>query len=417
MSLPFVQLCSILMLCATTIFAPHLHDLNSLLYVFFASGLASGLFCGSAISRILTLYGNESAPMLQLLDCTYGFGSILGPFISRFFLIDITIHMLNHGSSAHGAVMHSHGENVTNLILLFVHPHTNETLSKEDLKIIYPYSILTVYSAICAIALIVLYIVKKEDEIHKSRLHSEESKCESTTNSMATLPSTDSDKEIIQNEKAPNKSWAYTFKTSTIILIAALCYALANGTGMVEQSFITKYVTISHFNLTAAQGATIESSSWVTNVIFGAGCIVIINKFGLEITLTVCAVITAFSQVFMLSLFGTGMEWVLWITVNLVSMGTTPLFGTLIAYLETKFPVSSRAAAFYLILNCMGNVTWPIVVSTFIDAWPDVYVYAMAMTALSSSTLAIVVLILAKVFFPSPKSASEIEKEEEEQPA
>lgn len=417
MSLPFVQIFSVTTLCITSLFAPHLHDLHILLYTFFTSGFASGLFCGSAISRMLQMWGNESAPILQLLDCTYGIGSIIGPFISRFFLLELTTHILNHGSSVHTSHFHTHGhsENSTNVIMLFLHPHTNETLTRDDLRIVYPYSLLSTYSGICAIALITLYIIQRKDEIHKSRLTNDDSRCESTTNSMVTLPSSEGrdDCESTKASKWPSKELITQAKTTSVVIVASLTYALANGTGMIEQSFITKYVTISNFKLTAAQGATIESSSWVTNVIFGAGSIIVINRFGLEVTLMICAAITASSQIFFMSLLHTGAEWVLWTTVNLVSLGTTPLFGILVAYMESKFPVSSRAAAFYLILNCLGNVTWPIIVSSHIDRWPNIYVYSMATTALTSASLAFVVIILSRIFFPAAKSTYK-EKEPEE---
>lgn len=415
MSLPMLQVTAITMLCVTTLFTPHLHDLNTLLYVFFTSGLASGFFAASAISRVLEMWGNESAPLLQLLDCMYGIGSILGPFISRFFLIEITTHVLNHGSSAHSSSYHNHQNETTNQILLFVHPHTNETLTPDDLLIVYPYSLLSTYSAICATILFILFIIQRKDEIHRSRLLSiSTGKLQSARNSIATLAPADSIGDLnsvcdVCDDKSSDKSsLCLTLKTSIVILIASLTYALAIGTGMIEQSFITKFVTISNYNLTASQGATIESSSWVTNVAFGAGSIVLINKLGLEVTLIVCAAITALSQVFMLSMTHTGAEWVLWTSVNLVSLGVSPLFGTLVAYMETKFTVTPRAAAFYMILNCIGNVVWPLMVSSYIDEYPYIYIYSMSVTALTSSVLAILVIILCRLFFPtaSPSPAS-----------
>lgn len=202
--------------------------------------------------------------------------------------------------------------------------------------------------------------------------------------------------------------YKFTCRRLSIVICAAFTYAFANGMGMIEQSFLTKYVTISKFSLTSAKGASIEGSSWITHVVCGFLSIFVIQKIGLKRILIVSAVFIAAAHGLLITTFHTGQEWILWAVVNIMAIGTTSVFGVLVAYMETKFRVSPREASIYLIPNCLGNIIWPTFIGAFIDDMPDVFVLSMAFCGFMAVLLVSFVIFFAEKFYPKCRTISQI---------
>lgn len=210
------------------------------------------------------------------------------------------------------------------------------------------------------------------------------------------------------NKSSDSRSHPFNCRRFSIVICAAFTYAFANGMGMIEQSFLTKYVTISRFGLTSARGASIEGSSWITHVVCGILSMFIIPKLGLKRVLIVSAIFIFIAHGLLVTTFHIGQEWVLWATVNIMAVGSTSVFGALVAYMETKFRVSPREASIYLVPNCIGNIVWPTFVGALIDPLPDVFIMSLAFCGFMAVLLTSVVIFLAEKFYPKSTKVSQV---------
>lgn len=174
----------------------------------------------------------------------------------------------------------------------------------------------------------------------------------------------------------------------SIIIITSLIYAFVNGMGMIEAGFLTSYVHESHFKLDMKVGATMESSSWITHIVSGIISIYVVKKFGLKLNLIIGVSVVLISNIFLVIMTKVGSsEWIMWVGVTGISIGGCSFFSSLVSFMESIFPVSSRVASLYLVPNCISNIIWPQIVGHLIEVEPQVFIYSMAFCAIASALL------------------------------
>ena len=144
---------------------------------------------------------------LQMIDFLYGVGSVLGPAIAKPFLIEENRFDLNG---------------------------TKIAVVKEELELMYPYSIIAVYCAIVCILSLVAYLYKRVDEAHPSR------QCDDSTS-------------VEDKVKSVPKY--------TVIILTALIYFFTNGMSMVIEDFIASYMVHSEHAASKATGALMVMTS------------------------------------------------------------------------------------------------------------------------------------------------------------
>ena len=519
---------------------PHQRNIYSLAFCFFINGLACGVIETASISRILRLWGKKSGVLLQVLDCMYGVGAVIGPFSSQPFLIEMNIQeiddsFINPFTTAQPGSLATRPQS-NDKRLIFTFDNSNHTVTADDLKLVYPYSIVSSYAAVVLITSLVMFCIESQDLIHPSReekdhcskppqmltsyiqrddgictsdqlansldqekpsshipmqpldtshpmdnksqsiacsassLSSEsvkgshssygsiagletpnqeplnvndlskqenndkyrvcslesfdkvnnnslqtdnrESDCtchkpvdqieSSTTNTLDNKSSSlnTSEKKDAEASSSSSSSSKFNKHRFSIVICAAFAYAFTNGMGTVEQAFLVKYVTLSKFSMTSARAAAIEGSSWITHVVCGVFSIFMIQKIGLKRTLIFSAFFIGLAHALLLTTFHTGQEWVLWAVVNIMSVGSTAVFGSLVAYMECKFSVTQRESSVYLIPNSLGNMIWPALIGASIDRFPDVFIVSMVFCGFLAVILISSVIFFAEKFYP-----------------
>ena len=174
----------------------------------------------------------------------------------------------------------------------------------------------------------------------------------------------------------------------SIIIITSLIYAFVNGMGMIEAGFLTSYVHESHFKLDMKVGATMESSSWITHIVSGIISIYVVKKFGLKLNLIIGVSVVLISNIFLVIMTKvSSSEWIMWVGITGISIGGCSFFSSLVSFMESIFPVSSRVASLYLVPNCLSNIIWPQIVGHLIEVEPQVFIYSMAFCAIASALL------------------------------
>ena len=509
-----VYLICLLVTSISLAIAPHLNSILWLSFALFMNGLASGAINSASISRILYLWGHECSSFLQILDFMYGVGSIVGPLAASPFLVeipdlqmDMELYPEEFNISTPATITNNSGtKNSTENSVHFV--------TAKDMKLVYPYSMVSGFMAITFFICALLFLVEPNDVPHSSRVEDNpdlianqdmngqlklgQQKIQATSNHdvclgrSSSLPSLqldlvestrdnkednatprkldcglqfhdnfrmkgDDDKGMnvdskrrkviewsalsqetkprtktigssreLRNQKSPlakmasfpimgdrrnrrstTPSVSYTIKKvaiskylkGTIILVTSLIYAFVNGMGMIEAGYLTSYVHESHFKLEMREGARMESSSWITHIISGIISIYVVKKIGLKWNLIIGVSMVVLSNVFMVIMSEiSSSEYVMWIGITGISIGGCSFFSSLVSFMESIFPVSSRVASLYLVPNCLSNIIWPQIVGHLIETEPQVFIYSMAFCAIVSGILLTILLIVTKRF-------------------
>jgi hypothetical protein len=264
----------------------------------------------------------------------------------------------------------------------------NSTLasySKEDMKIVYPYSIIGVVSCMIFIVSLITCFEETIDDAHHSRERG---------NSL-------SGRDVIKHV-SDSRSSMTGIKTLTMILLASLTYAFTNGMLNIESIFWTKYVTESKFKLSSSTGSSMLGVSWFVHVLSVALFGGVIKIIGIESSLFLGVTLILVSNALLVvstTILHCYNAVILWAAVLAMSVGGSTFFGPLLAFMEKHFPVSVQFSSFYLIPNCIGNVAWPIIVGNFFDSVPDFVIYSMAFCAVVSTVLVSLVVLSARKMF------------------
>ena len=176
---------------------------------------------------------------------------------------------------------------------------------------------------------------------------------------------------------------------------------------MIEQNFLTKYVTIGPFHLTAVTGASMTGSSWIIHTICGILFVFLIKKLGIAVNLLFGAFLIFLSAnvlCFASFFFPTAVS--LWAVVAGIAIGGTTFFSCLVAFMESKFPVTPRMTSLYLITNCVCNVMWPALVGQFIEDRPYVFVLVIYVCSTVSLITVVALIFMVNVWFNGKKSES-----------
>lgn len=73
---------------------------------------------------------------------------------------------------------------------------------------------------------------------------------------------------------------------------------------------------------------------------------------------------------------------------------------------ENYFPVTSKIAAAFTAIGCLGQLVFAVIVGNYIDSYPSVFVWVTLWCSLSSCVLFLVVSHLCKHWLKSKKNQS-----------
>lgn len=149
-------------------------------------------------------------------------------------------------------------------------------------------------------------------------------------------------------------------------------------------------------------------SSWIIHTICGILFVFLIKKLGIAVNLLIGAFLIFLSaNLLSFSSFFFPTPLSLWLIVAGFAIGGTTFFSCLVAFMESKFPVSPRMTSLYLITNCVCNVIWPALVGQFIEERPFVFVLVIYVCSTVSLVAVISLVFMVNVWFNGKKSAED----------
>lgn len=337
---------------------PHISDLWTFLVVFSLNGALMGFFEVGANMFIFHLWGRESGPFIQTIYLNFGIGSLLIPIIAKPFLV----------SSDAFSTDFEFGGNETYFLNSSVSRKELLEPSPSDLALIYPYSIVAGWLAMCGILVFVIYFMYPRSPIHPSRMtFSKDSNKQDET-------AVDVVNEIIKRNN--DRIWAKFLVVTCTCLLGHIYYGLVISLG----SFITTYVVeVRSLPLLSElerkqTGATMTSLFWATFTFFRLLTIFYIDYVGSMVTIFANLVICFVSCIILIPFAASNLI-CLWAGVGVIGAGLSSIWACLFTLLEDYFPVTSQIGSMLIVCGVLGEFTFPMIISQLIVADPAVLMW------------------------------------------
>ena len=303
---------------------------------------------------IIDIWGKESPTFLQALDFFFGLGAFIAPLIATPFLLPKV----------------DEDEQINETLTSLNEISTNHTLYKpEDVKLIYPYGIIAIFSVITASIFLALFIKYRETASHPSRIEAEEL--------LASEPSPASNKLRI-----------------LIIILMAIFMFFYLGLEITFGSFLTTYAVNSSMKLPKVTGALMTSLFWGTFTFFKIFAIVAIDYTGAELNLMFQISLILISNIFLLC-WGNSVTWGLWTGTALLGLGASSVFASVFAFIEQYFPVTSITTSIFCISAYTGEFVFPTIMSGYLETYPQIFLWT---TLVCSVMIALLLAISSFIF-------------------
>lgn len=357
------------------------------------------------------LWGKENPPFMQVLHFAYGIGAFISPFIAEPFLLPIAEELIvnepNPMDFEYSTSALSNDTtlwNKSNRLFLTLKNDfgsassahlaqssvwTNQTLpthtfGRQDLLIQWAYAFVSVYNAIIFVVFVVVYLGKRSNKAHPSRLaaiqsQAEASYCESTGQLKSSLP---------------NCSLAFPAKSRILVIIMSTLFMhVYCGLEISFGSLLATFAVKSSLQMNKSLSSFITSLYWGTFTFFRILTMFAITYFKPRTLLLINIAIIMSSNAFLLP-FGDTHLWALWTGVALMGLGCSSVFATMIGYVEQMFPVTNRITSGFMIFACIGEFIIPYIVGKFIETNPRVYLYVIFLYSIASVMFLFAIILI-----------------------
>lgn len=302
-----------------TIAIPMSQTLEQLFVAFFVYGFCFGFFETGCNLYTLRLWDESASPFLQALQFMYGVGSLVAPVVARPFL------------STYGEF----GEQDSDL--------------KAGNQLIFPYGSLAALICFNAISCFCLWVfIPIDGDDTASAIINSEAESE--------------------NGCKPTQSSATKWKHLTAGLVFLLMH-IYFGNEVAFGSFIMTFAVTSDLHSSKATGALLTTTFWATFTAARFVAIVIAHFLGNEMTIAISLLIALASNIVLLA-GGEMSEEILFFGVGMMGVAICAVFGCVYAFMNEKKMLSSFVASGITISAVLGEVTFPAIVSIFIESHP-----------------------------------------------
>lgn len=385
-----VQLATSISLAGTALLVasiPFYQNIYFLIAAFFVIGIMTGFIDSCVNVFLIHVWGKENPPFMQALHFCFGIGALLAPLIASPFLLDGSGDeveggriSLSHASltsleSAFGStVFDSSNMNLTdieneNTTLAFSVQEVTRGHRPEDVKLIYPYSVIAVFYLCVSALFLVLWRMSPQTPQHPSR-------------DMVSLPPSKepihveggNEKAILSKEESERALKKYRI---LVIFLVTLFMHLYCGIENTFGSFISPFAVKCDLHLSQQTGALISSIFWVSFTFFRLTTVFYIDFVGAEKNIMANLALALVANVVMVP-FGNKSEWALWTGSSLMGLGLSSIYASVLGFLEDYFQVTSQVAVAFIISACLGHLTVPAIISPFIESYPQIFIIMSA---------------------------------------
>ena len=328
-------------------------DYNILLSAFGLNGVCIGFVDGILNFIFLLLWGREAMPFMQLGYFMMGCGMIASPMLSKLFLSVPVTDIMEDGLE----VVHMSETHVSRLYLL-----------------------VALFQLLNALLVLGVWFAYPETTDHPSRATNEQQPLVTAVGRMA---KSDSDKRV----------WRIL-----VIVLHLICVHVYYGIEVAFGSYLTTFAVESELHLSKEQGTRLTTLFWSMFTLFKAVAILYIPFVGNACNILLGLAVMLAANGFLLP-FGQSNVTLLWIGVAVIGAGLSSIYACMLRYLEDFVPISGVLGAMTCVSVVMGEFTFPVLISFFIESHPTVLLWAVLFSSLVMATLfpAIMLICLSRL--------------------
>ncbi|RWS30372.1 Sodium-dependent glucose transporter 1-like protein [Leptotrombidium deliense] len=190
----------------------------------------------------------------------------------------------------------------------------------SDLKIPYAYSIVSVYTFLVFIALLLVYVKKRDNKPHPSRRP--------------------------DSSQRPDSEIS-TFTYVSIVAVTSTFMLIYCGLELVFGTLLLTYAVKCDLRLSKSMAAFLTSAYWGGYTFFRLFVVLIVEKVGCQKLLIFDLAVIMLSNVILMP-FGNTYLWGLWTGVILVGIGTSSVFGAVFGFLEDFVTVTGKMTSTFM---------------------------------------------------------------------
>ena len=335
------------------------------MFLFVLNGASLGFIEAGSNVYILHLWGKEVSPFMQSLHFMFGFGGLIAPAIARPFLIP-------------------RPENETE--------SSNHEFHPEDVRLTVPYFVIAGYLLINSIGMFGLWRYEPNIPPHPSAEQNQE----------ASLRAGQS--RSVQSAKS------YLMWKNIVIVLTLFFMHIYLGLEIGFGSFLVAFVANPKSKLKLEQpkqtGALMTTLYWLTFTVSRIVTIVTVDKLGnAKIIFGCLAIILASNGI--LFPFGDTNETCLWVGVAIIGIGMSSVWGCVFGMLFQYFHVTSMIGSLIVVCAVLGEFTFPVLISNYIDNEPRILLWIVLGCSVVSSILFIFMFLICHYKLrPMPATAT-----------
>lgn len=359
--------------CLLTFLVPFARTLLFLLALFAVNGICLGFFEAGASVFMLQLWGKEASNFIQVLQLMYGAGSLIAPLIAEPFLVAVDREAAN--------------ANRTDVEIF--HP--------ERTALIYPFSMLAGFMAFNAVLALVIWIAHPDTPDHPSR--------DQDTCSVSTEQSDDMEElekrtcEVSVGIEGPESIAAKTDHTNKWKILTILCVVVFMhvyfGLQVSFGSYLMTFAVHCDLKLSKSTGAYLTSLYWTMFSVTKLAAIFFVRRIGHEMSILMSLAVMVMGAALLLPM-GSRDAGFLWTGVALEGIGISSIFGCVFGFMEDYFPVTDLIPSFVAMSSVLGELSFPLLISYFIEAEPQILMLVLFISTGILSVFFIVVITVCK---------------------
>ena len=325
-------------------------------------GIGLGAFETGLNAFVSILWGQENMPFRQIILMILGCGTIVSPLVLEPFLMTKEDARMNE--------------------TILYHP--------DQVKLIYPFSILSAIFASTAIFTFCVWFYFPETTNHPSRIV-----CDPESQKGA-------------------KDWKDSWWSIAVVVLVIFFVFLDMGVEGPMNSMIASFAIHSKIGLSPQSAARLTSLLFTCTTLTRAASVLYVPLISVDGNWVLnCILMLSASNI--LLFFGNQSEQLLWLGVGLMGMSTATNVPCIYGYMEQYFPVSSMISSMFCIANGVSFMLFPYIVSNFIVDQPHFFLYSNSLvsTCLAVTLITVVILCrfkLSKIFAVSETSENKMTK-------
>ena len=335
---------------------PFLRNVWLLLVLFIINGAVQGFCEAGANVYLQRIWGRETAPFMQLMHSMYGIGALITPAVAAPYL------------------------------LVKDESEVEEKNDPSRIDLIVPYSFVGAFLVLSVALVGVIYVIWPETKLHPSRRIELPTRVElrlRTASGHGSFSKQQFERQLSQHEEQQQQELAVRNSVATrsepsipksqvmwrqaVVILTMLFmnafYGIEQGLG----SFLTTFAHEGPLKLSKETGAKITTVFWASFAFTRFPKMFMLSHVSNRTNIIIGLVIMFFGNCIFISL-GMKAEVALWTSVVVITAGASSLWGSVYAYLDQYFEVTSIIGSLIFVAAVFGEFMYPIIIAFYMKS-------------------------------------------------